>query len=245
MATLILAWKNPNTNEWIPIGKLEFDGKVYTFIYTRGVLKSKNEGFFVPLAPMQEVDKIYESDLLFPIFQNRLVQKSRPEYEDYLDWLNLDRNRYTPLEELSRSGGIRVTDNLQLFPIPQIRDGKYIVYFFSHGIRHLSPCYIERVSHLNHGNRLFLMADIQNNFDSFALALRTGDPPELVGYVPRFFSRDFDKLIKENGAKNAHVSVEKVNLKAPLQFKLLCKLSTSWPDNFSPFTDEEFKPIRE
>ena len=49
--------------------------------------------------------------------------------------------------------------------------------------------------------------------------------------------------IDSNGADKVEVSVVKVNLKSPLQFKLLCKFSTIWPAEFAPFEDETFQTI--
>lgn len=240
---LILAWKNPTTHSWIAVGRLYSYKMVYVFKYTKGAISEVENGYFTPFGQMQDLRKTYESEELFPIFQNRLLSKTRPEYYDYLDWLNLDDNIYSPLEELARSGGIRVTDDLQLFPVPKNTNGVYQVRFFSHGIRHLPHNYIERISHLNNSSKLYPMWDFQNDFDRFALALRTTDPPELVGYVPRFFALDFHRLVEINGHGSLNIQVEKINIKAPLQFKLLCKLTTNWPKGFCAFQDDEYEPL--
>lgn len=241
---LLIVWQNPKNRRWIPVGKLSYaDGK-YFFQYTNGAKSAVESKHFMPFGKMVDLDTRYESKELFPIFKNRLLQKSRPEYKDYLNWLDLSVDNMSPLDELARSGGIRATDNLQIFPIPESRDNLYKVTFFSHGIRHLAPSYIERVKHLNQGNRLYLMRDIQNDQDSFALALRTDDPPEIVGYCPSFFVKDFDALIRSNGANNVNISVMRVNLESPVQFRLLCELSTDWPNKFTPFQDEPFNTMQ-
>ena len=242
---LVLTWRCPHNGKWIPVGKLSRDKGKYIFEYTAGAHEAKQNNAFIPFAAMDDLTITYESDELFPVFCNRLLQKSRPEYDDYIDWLDLEKNKFSPLEELARSGGIRATDSMQLFPIPRKQNDLYEMFFFSHGIRHLSSSYIERTNHLNHGNRLFLMLDVQNLCDQFALALRTDDPPEIVGYTPRFLAEDFNKLLNSNDNDKVVVHVEKVNLKAPLQFKLLCKISTKWPDNFTPFSQDAFKTMRE
>lgn len=241
---LIIAWRNPSNRKWLPVGKLSNINDKYIFQYTDGAKSAYKEKHFMPFGKMDDLDITYESDVLFPIFKNRLLQKSRPEYNDYLSWLNLQADNTSPLDELACSGGIRATDNLQIFPIPEPRNNKYKVTFFSHGIRHLPPSYIERVKHLNQGNRLYLIRDIQNDQDSFALALRTNDPPEIVGYCPSFFVKDFDALIRSNGANNVNVSVMRVNIESPVQFRLLCELSTDWPNKFTPFQDEPFNTMQ-
>jgi len=237
---LILTWQNPHNREWSPVGRLQYKNNKYIFKYTIGAKQIKDPQQF---NRMIGLDNSFESEELFPIFKNRLLSKSRPEYDDYLKWLDFKKDKISPFEELARTEGIRATDSLQLFPVPKERNNKYEVTFFSHGIRHLAPSYIERVNHLNEGNKLYLMKDIQNESDAFALALRTDDPPEIVGYCPKFFVKDFRELIAINGANKAGVSVVKVNLDSPLQFKLLCKFSTIWPSNFIPFKDKIFQAI--
>lgn len=236
---LILAWRNPKDGRWVPVGLLQFKNNKYFFTYTVGAKQTKD---FVPFGLMNKFYNSYESEELFPIFKNRLLPKSRPEYSAYLNWLGFEGDSVSDLEELARSRGIRATDSLQLFPIPENVTGKYEVTFFSHGIRHLPANYIERVNHLNQGNKLYLMRDIQNEYDTLALALRTDDPIEIVGYCPRFFVKDFDILIAKNGQEKVKVSIVKVNVNSPLQFRLLCKFSTPWPKGFVPFDDKIFQP---
>lgn len=242
---LILVWKKPKDGAWIPVGKLSYKSNNYIFEYTKGAQKALDEGYFIPFGQMKNLNKSYESKELFPIFQNRLLQKSRPEYDDYLDWLALNKESITPIEELARSGGIRATDNLQIFPIPKRINNLYEVKFFSHGIRHLPPNYIDRLTHLSPGDKLYLMRDVQNEYDSYAIALRTGNPTEIVGYVPRFFSEDLTRLLNLNDPSEISVVIEKINIKAPFQFKLLCKVNAFWPTGFNPFEQELFNLIRE
>jgi len=232
---LVVTWKNSNTGRWTPVGKLSYKNRTYYFEYTELAKKAINLGELSPFINMDDTNKIHTSKKLFPVFENRLLAKSRPEYSNFYDWLKLSEGSTSPLDELAMSGGIRATDNFQLFLIPKPSLNRYVAYFFSHGIRHLAPSYIDRLRNLKKGDRLLLLKDVQNPFDSSALAIRTEDPPELVGYTPRFFTRDFNKLIESNGSKNVEISVEKLNLDAPKQYRLLCKISTQWPDGFVPF----------
>ena len=237
---LVLSWRNPDTRTWLPVGILEFKNEQYIFHYTNGA-KADN---FVPFGQMQDKTEKYISDSLFPIFKNRLLSKSRPEYSDFLNWLDIDRNINNEILELSRSRGIRATDDLQLFPIPEKNnEGKYEVIFFSHGISHISESYVKRLSSLKKNDSLLIMKDIQNEVDSFALMIRTKDEPvELMGYCPAFFAKDFNKLLELNGDKKVNIYVHKINEDAPLQLKLLCRLVTEWPDSFNPFDEKEFYP---
>ena len=245
MREMILAWREPERRKWIPVGKLWMDAEgKYRFAYTVGAQRAQNESKFTPFGQMNKLDKVYVSDELFPIFKNRLLQKSRPEYPEYLEWLGFDQTKeLSVFDELSRTNGIRATDSLQLFEVPKAVDGRYRVYFFSHGISHLPDRYIERVDRLAIGERLFIMKDIQNGIDHDALVLRTEDPVEIVGYCPRFYVKDFNKLLEANGAAKVQVSVERVNLSSPLQLRLLCKLETVWPEGFKPFDHKEFDTV--
>ena len=129
-----------------------------------------------------------------------------------------------------------------LFPCPEKRqDGTYRVHFFSQGLRYLPTEAAERVNRLSSGDQLFLMPDPQNPKDAFAIALRTDDPATIVGYCPRYLSRDFLRLLYESSSTTA--AVAKVNLDAPLQQRLLCRLEADWPKDFVPCSDDEFAPL--
>ena len=234
---LIVAWKNPKNSKWTPIGNLEYKNDTYYFNYTNGAKDSS----FQPFGQMNELEKVYSSQNLFPIFKNRLLTKNRPEYEDYLNWLDIDKSD-NELIELSRSRGIRATDNLQLFPTPQKNtNGDYEVLFFSHGISHISEHYIKRLSQLKNNDRLLILKDVQNEIEPLALALRTEDDPiELLGYCPSFLVKDFYQLMKFNGDESVSITIQKVNIDAPLQLKLLCKFTTKWSEGFEAFYGEEF-----
>jgi len=244
MKELFLAWREPTKREWIVVGKLWQKDKKYYFGYTKGVKKAKESGNFNEFGVMQNINKIYVSDELFPIFKNRILNKSRPEYLDYIKWLGFE-DKVSPLEELSRTNGLRATDSLQIFEKPKPRNGKFIIHFFSHGIRHLPLTYQERINHLKEGENLYIAKDIQNKYDKYALFLRTDDPVEIVGYIPRFYTKDINKLIDINGNNNIEVKIKKINLDAPKQFQLLCRLETNWSENFNTCVDEEFELIAE
>ena len=96
------------------------------------------------------------------------------------------------LELLGRSEGVRVTDSLTVFPCPEKnREGAYDVHFFSHGLRYLPDHAVQVVDKMQSGARLFLMPDPPNPHDAYALALRTDDPVTIVGYCPRYLTKDF------------------------------------------------------
>jgi hypothetical protein len=237
---LYLAWQEPESRQWYPVGKLTFDKGIYRFVYTKGSMLSKN---FLPFGSMRDLYEVYRSPDLFPLFANRLISKKRPEYRDFLRWLDLREDEADPLVLLARTEGVRATDSLTVFPCPEPDPhGKYVVHFFSHGLRYLPDDARVRISKLRIGDRLYLMPDPQNVYDGFAIALRTNDPATIVGYCPRYISRDFLEIL-ENDPDSVQVRVKRVNTDAPIQLRLLCTLTGDWPENFKPCSGEEYREL--
>ncbi|MPQ76317.1 HIRAN domain-containing protein [Hydrogenovibrio sp. JE_KL2] len=239
---LVLTWQSPSNREWFVVGRLKQEQNAYKFVYTRGAEKAEVHGF-IGFSGMSKFDQKYQSDTLFPLFQNRVLNKSRPDRGDFLEWLDMTEENYSEFEELARTGGIRVTDNVQLYPVPENRDGFYEVLFFTHGTRHLAPHFLDRVDRLSKGEKLYLAFDRQNERDNDAILLRTKDPVEFVGYCPKFFAKDFVEILNKSNPLDDIVTVEKVNSYAPEQLKLLCKFRALWPENFIPFNHDDFCPL--
>jgi HIRAN domain len=238
---LFVAWQDPDSRKWLPVGRLTRDNGGYRFVYTQGARESKR---FRPFGSMGDLDATYVSDELFPLFANRILPKSRPEYQDFLRWLGLSKEQHDALELLARSGGLRGTDTLEIFPCPEpTADNEYQVFFFVHGLRYLTSENQAHVRSLQSGEELFLMRDIQNPSDPMALLLRTGDPMSLVGYCPRYYSAELSGLVEVVGQSEVKAAVEQVNQDAPNDLRLLCKLRAPWPSSFTPCSREQFVPI--
>ncbi|HLC15488.1 MAG TPA: HIRAN domain-containing protein [Thermodesulfovibrionia bacterium] len=241
MKKLFLAWQDPKDRSWLPVGCLTVENDRYRFVYTQGAKHSVN---FLPFARMKQLDTIYESKELFPLFANRLLSKSRSEYKDFLKWLDLNENEDDPLSLLALTEGIRSTDTLMVFPCPEKQaDGTYHIHFFAHGIRYLPEEAIKLINHLQAGTQLYLMFDIQNTYDPSAIALRMENPIFIVGYCPRYITKDFSQLMKEQGSDEVKVLVERVNQDAPIQLRLLCNITGVWPVGFNSCSTELYKPL--
>jgi hypothetical protein len=246
MKKLYIVWQDHVERRWYPVGRLTFEEGAYRFVYTKGAKLAEQSKRFIPFGRMQKLDVAYESNELFPLFSNRLLSEKRPEYEKYISWLKLDKNDHEnkQLAMLAITGGIRETDSLEILPCPSpTKEKKYEVLFFTHGISHLEKSTLERVNKLEPGERLFLMYDIQNRFDSLAITLRTDDPVIIVGYCPRYLTEDFRNILKEYGPPIPQVKVEQVNFDAPLQLRLLCSFNSPWPESCQPCSDESFEPL--
>ena len=242
MTVLFVAWQDPEERTWRPVGRLSFEDGFYKFCYTLGAKESKR---FIPFGRMKDIEKEYQSNSLFPLFANRLLSKSRPEYKDYIKWLDLGKESEDPLLVLSRTGGQRKTDSMHVYQCPsKTKNGTYNNQFFIHGLRYLPDNSIEAANNLKIGDQAFLMLDIQNSFHPNAVAVRTEKPKNIIGYCPRYISDDIRKLVFLCDQKNIQVTVKKVNLDAPIQLRLLCSINAPWPESFQPCNNREFLPIR-
>ncbi|WP_066384762.1 HIRAN domain-containing protein, partial [Anabaena sp. CA = ATCC 33047] len=243
MKTLFLAWQDPKSRGWFPIGRLTFDGNEYQYLYTKGALEARTKYQFQPLLSFPDLNKVYKSAELFPLFSNRLMRRSRPDYKNYIECLNIPEGEDDPVAILSRSGGRKVTDNFEVFPCPEPdENGLYHIHFFAHGLRHLPVCAIEKIDQLEPSELLYLANEFQNPYDSRALLLCTKDH-HIVGYCPRYIVDDVFKLKNQN-PELVKVHVERVNpAPTPLQLRLLCNLTAEWHEEFQPFSSREYQPI--
>jgi hypothetical protein len=241
MSTLFVAWQQPDSGEWIPVAKLERRGGLYCFSYTQGVFRAKG---FQPFSGMRKLNVVYESPKLFPLFSNRLISKSRPEFKDYVRWLGLPDMENDPMAMLALTGGIRGTDSIELFHPPVVTEqGHYQLKFFARSLSHLPKATVDHIATMKEGDRLYLMKDGQNDFDPLALAMRTDTPACLIGYCPKYYARDLGALLV-NPEGNVEVQVKCVNLDAPLNMRLLCSVTANVPASFSPLDMEnDFQPI--
>ena len=244
---LYVAWQNPRTRKWFTVGVLRRLGSgTFEFRYTKGAKFAGNE--FLPFGRFRDLGERYLSSALFPLFANRTLPESKTEHESFLSWLGLSHSNSAdpdPVEVLSRSGGPRATDSLEIFPLPEPNEnGKAELEFFVHGVRYVPPELHERLGRMREGERLFLMFDVQNPVDPKAVAVRSADPPIMLGYCPRYLAHDLRQLLRRDDDEEvASLSVLRVNRDAPLQYRLLCRLTAIWYPGFRPCSSEEFEPL--
>lgn len=243
MNSLFVAWRPPMPDQtgWRPVGRLEHDGGLYRFCYTQGARKPG----FRPFAQMEQLEQVYESKELFPLFANRLLSESRPEYEAYMRWSGFDTDHSPdPILVLGVTEGIRQTDAVEVFPCPvPDAQGCYFNKFFLHGIRWLPDVVLDRIRKLESDERLKLMPDLQNEHDPCAVGVRTESERMLIGYVPRYLAHDIWHLVRRCDIDFIELYVARVNKDAPLQNRVLCRMHACWPDGFQPCGGEDFAPI--
>lgn len=239
---LFVAWQSPENRVIYPVGRLtdRGDSPRYEFVYVQGVDEAM-EHAFAPLIEFPDVKQVYMSDDLFPLFRNRMMSVSRPDYREYIERLGLGPDA-DPITVLARSEGRRETDLLELFSPPE-RDsgsGAYLHHFLVRGVRHI-PHADKAVECLKTDDRLYWMLDRQNPFDARAVALRTEDYC-LVGFMPHYLVEDLEEL----GERDARLSifVEKVNRSpAPFHHRLLCRLEVVSGNGFQPFATSRYRPV--
>ena len=240
---LFLAWQDYESRVWFPIGRLTFDGTKYQFVYIQGAKDAEQQCGFQPLISFPQWDEVYYSNYLFPLFANRLMSRSRPEYKSFVERLNVPLEEDDPMVLLARSEGKRETDSLTVFPCPEPDEkGKYELHFFAHGLRYLPAGAIARIEQFQIGDKLWLAHEFQNEYDTRALTLNTQDH-HIVGYCPRYLlSNVFDVLMRSPNLVD--VRVERINHSpTPLRFRLLCKMTYSTLDRMKPFSQERYQPI--
>ncbi len=246
MNRVYIAWQDAARRLWFPVGRLSREDGVYRFEYLCGALKAQEAGF-APMIWFPDLNDVYYSKTLFPMFQNRVMGSLRPEYQDYLKWLDLSGSEPEPLLLLARGGGHRATDTFEVFPAPEVTsEGTYRTVFFVHGLRYMPEAARMRAERLAPGEPLFLMRDLQNPSEPGAIMLRTAetlarDDQHLLGHCPRYLVSDLNTLLHPT---DVVVKVRRVNPPpAPSQVRILCQLEARCPSGFVPFAGEIFQPV--
>lgn len=205
--------------------------------------KAQLESNFQVLHSFPELERVYTSSELFPLFSNRLMRPSRPDYKDYIESLNIPENEAEPFGILVRSGGRKATDTLEIFPCPEpSKDGIYQIHFFARGLRYMPKDSLEEVLKLELQERLYVTHDFQNLHDPKALLLRTKEHHNL-GYCPRYLAEDIYEVWQQNSS-SVTVYVERVNpAPTPIQYRLLCNMTLECPTDFSLFSSRDYQSI--
>jgi hypothetical protein len=248
---LVVTWQHPMTRSIEPIGFLSYDGGPYGFAYIRHALDVAE---FRPLLGFEDLYYRYTSDVLFPLFAQRVMDPRRPDYQRYVQRLGLPDDA-SPWEQITRSQGRRQGDTLQLLPEPTVFDGQLSCMFLVHGIRHISErdLALEGVnlhvtgaevetalSSLRPGDPLHLMPEPRNPHNPLALLVAaTSLTP--VGWVPNVLVEDLNRLIQRTVV---HVTAAHINgPDAPWHLRLLASLLAPEAGNFRFFTDRRWETL--
>ena len=186
---LFVSRQDPETRRYSRVGLLSKDGHLFRFKYDGGVTRA------LPGLPL---GRVHESESLFPIFAERVMDPHRPERAETLKQLGLGAEA-EPLEVLAVSGGGRTGDTYELAPLPQ--PAPVSLPFLVRGIRHLTSEERAAIDDLRSGDRLELRCETDNEVNERALLVRqSGDrlgyvPGPLLDYVHRIMARPFDLVV--------------------------------------------------
>ena len=242
--TLFLAWQDHKPSRaWFPVGRLDADveGSSYRFRYIRGAERARKEAGFPPLIEFPDLNREYHSTELFPLFQNRVMNRARPDFADYLRRLDLPEDA-DPIKILSTSGGRRVTDNYEVFPkIEKDDSGSFSCRFFLPDWRHFHRAARDRIDRLEQGEELYITLELTNPATGLALQIQTKDYC-MIGWAPRYLVEDLFAAIAEGpskfGAKVVRINPQSILLNQ----RVLIEMYGRW-DKHEPMSSPDFIPL--
>ncbi len=242
--TLFLAWHGSDENRfWFPVGRLDANPAEakYRFRYTYGAKHAQNHAGFPTLLEFPELDGDYWSSELFPLFQNRIMSPSRPDFQEYLQVLGLEDNA-DPIEILSANGGRRLTDTYEVFPkLVKQEDGSFTSRFFLHGNRYVSDSGQQRLNSLKAGEELYIAVELTNPSTELAVLILTTDY-QVLGWAPHYLVDDLAMAMAEaSGKYNARV-VRLNPQPLPSRQRLLVELSSHWTGH-EPMSGPDYQPL--
>ena len=241
--TLFLAWQDDSSRQWFPMGRLDADvGKdFYRFRYIGGAKRAKQAVGFPPLLEFPDLQKDYRSSELFPLFQNRVMNRKRPDFAEYLRSLDLP-DEADSIEILSTNGGRRETDSYEVFPkIEKDGDGRFRCRFFLHGSRYVKAAAQERIRDLRHREPLQVILEQDNPATGLAVQIRTMDDHK-IGWSPHYIARDLGNAIAER-PDDYHAMVVRLNRPpVPMNKRVLIEM---WGQakHYEPMSGSDFIPL--
>ena len=242
--TLFLAWHGSNENRfWFPVGRLDADPKEarYRFRYTHGARQAQEQAGFPMLLEFPELDGDYWASELFPLFQNRIMSPSRPDFQEYLKVLGLG-GYADPVEILAVNGGRRLTDTYEVFPkLVKQDDGSFVSRFFLHGNRFVSESGRERLNSLRADEELYVAVELTNPSTELAVLILTTDY-QVLGWAPHYLVDDLAMAMAEAGGKYSARVVRLNPQPLPSRQRLLVELSSFWTDH-EPMSGPDYQPL--
>lgn len=230
---LVVAWQHPTDRGIYPIALLDTESGRYRFRYLARALDVPE---FRPLLGFPDTRRVYVSGSLFPLFKQRVMNRRRRDYGRFIDSLDLPVDA-TPWEQLTRSGGQRDGDTIQLFPVPLVSpDGSTSCRFLVHGVRHIEKqdsTVQERIDSLVEPEELLLIDEPENPKNSRAIQIATTEG-RVLGWVPNLLL-DYAHTIREYAPVS--VVAEHANSSSvPYHFRVIARIDGAVPPEYRPFS---------
>ncbi len=193
---IYLVWKEIKTRRQYVVGQLSKNGQ-FEFSYGFEVKEAIEKGFKL-LISFEDIDKIYKSDILFPVFSSRLPDKKRSGIDKIL--LKYGMEEYDDYKLLKKSGARLPIDNLEFIdPILDENEDEVKRIFYLAGPRHYMGCEgvdCAKSVDLNIGENLQLVLEPENCYDKNAIKIVNNDNVH-IGYIPRYHSEGIISLINK------------------------------------------------
>ncbi len=180
-----MLWGEPEGGRRLAIGELWRDAQGFAFGYGHEIDLATQKGFrLLPEFPVRrELTLPYRSAYLFATFAQRIPSPRRPDFERILESWGV-RAGDSQLEILARSGGVQMTDRIELAEYRAANDPlERPLIIRVAGMRHYSGG-----SRVKEGDVVLLTREPHNAHDSSATAILT-EAGEQVGYVPRQYAK--------------------------------------------------------
>ena len=184
-------WGEPEGGRRLTIGELWQDDQGFAFGYGHEIDRATEKGFrLLPEFPVRrELDSPYRSAYLFATFAQRIPSPRRPDFEQILESWGVHAGD-SPLEILARSGGVQMTDRIELAEYrPDDDQVEQPLVLRVAGMRHY-----QGAGHLEEGEAVLLQREPHNSHESCATAILTKGG-EKVGYVPQQYSKLIARLL--------------------------------------------------
>ena len=243
-STLYLAWQDgEGSRQWFPVGRLDADveNSEFEFRYIRGADRARREAHFDLIVGFPQMESVYRSGELFPIFQNRVLSPKRPDFREYLKALDLGEHA-DPMQMLAVNGGRRMTDSFEVFPkLVKNEDGSFVCRFFLHGWRHTNDVSQERIKVLQPREALYVAMELSNPRTGLAVQIQTTDY-HMIGWAPQYLVGNLTAAMGESSGEY-QASVVRVNPPpTPAHERVLVEMRSRW-DGHEPMSGPDYQPL--
>jgi len=192
---VLVLWQSQPSRRYHHVGELTRDSDGYHFRY---LPRAQSLAGFEPFANFPDLDREYSSDAPFPMFANRVMTPLRDSYDAYIASLGLGHTQPEPFEVLARTSGTRMSDVVQLLPVPRMDEhGLLSLFFLVQGARHVDPNGLH-LAEVSPGDELFVACEPDNPASTVAVLVGRSRSPRretALGYVPQVFAPLVSALI--------------------------------------------------
>jgi hypothetical protein len=192
ISRLFVLWRDHHDRTRHVIGELwrEHDG--FRFAYEGDISEARALGFgLLPQFPEARTKALpYASPYLFSTFLQRIPSPARPDYAKSLAEIGVIAGD-DPLEILARSGGVLLTDSIELAEFRDDDDGLSAPLTFRLAGERFLP---GASAKLKEGDCIELDRERQNEYDANATVVLRVDGTK-IGYVPRYYARMLARVL--------------------------------------------------